>query len=262
MPLAGLGVALLGPLSVLALDGVSVAVSAVLVARLVPARVDVRTSDEAPGGYWRELGDGLRFTVREPLLRAVVLLVLVTNALDAAKTSVLLPVHSERVLGGGAAFGLLVGVFAGGALVGNLAFSAVGHRLPRRAVLVGAFLIAGGPPPLAMAAGLTLPALAAVLALSGVCAGAINPVIGAVELERVPPAMRGRVYGLIGAGAWAAMPLGSLLAGVAVERAGLRPTLVAVGTAYVVVTLTPLLGGPWRELERRPVRREPVGARE
>jgi MFS family permease len=87
-------------------------------------------------------------------------------------------------------------------------------------------------------------------------------VIGAVELERVPPAMRGRVYGLIGAGAWAAMPLGSLLAGVAVERAGLRPTLVAVGTAYVVVTLTPLLGGPWRELDRRPVRREPVGTRE
>jgi MFS family permease len=162
-------------------------------------------------------------------------------------------VHAERALGGGAVFGLLVGVMAGGALVGNLVFSAVGHRLPRRAVFVAAFALAGGPPYLAMAAGLPLAALVAVLAVSGFCAGAVNPILGAVKLERVPPGLRARVYGLIGAGAWAAMPVGALLAGVAVEHVGLRPTLVAAGTAYVVLTLTPLLGGPWRGLDRAPV---------
>ncbi|MCW2679510.1 MAG: transporter [Frankiales bacterium] len=247
-PLAGLGIALLGPLSVLALDAVTFLVSALLVARLVP--VAARAAVAQQQGYWRDLAGGFRFTVREPLLRAIVLLVLVTNMLDAAKTSVLLPVFSERELGGGAAFGLLVGVMAGGALAGNLVFSAVGSRLPRRPVLVVCFTLAGGPPSLAMAAGLDLAGLVAVTALAGFAAGAINPLIGAVKLERVPSGMRARVYGLIGAGCWAAMPLGALLAGFAVEHAGLRPTLLAVGATYVLVTLSPLLGGPWRELDR------------
>ena len=251
-PLAGLGVALMGPLPVLALDAASFAVSALLVARLVPAALDTRVPDEVAGphGYWSELGDGLRFVAHEPLLRAMVLLVLLTNLLDAAKTSVLLPVYAERELGGGAAFGLLVGVMAGGALAGNLAFTAVGHRLPRRPLFVVAFALAGGPPTLALAAGIPLPGLVAVTAVSGFCAGAINPVLGLVKLERVPPGMRARVYGLIGAGCWAAMPLGSLGAGLAVEHVGLHPTLVAAGTAYVLITLTPLLGGPWRGLDR------------
>ena len=253
-PLAGFAVALLGPLTVLALDALSFAVSALLVARLVP-RALARLADEqraTPQGYWRELGDGLRFTVREPLLRAVVVLVLVTNLLDAAKTSVLLPVFASRELGGGAAFGLLVGVLAGGALVGNLLFSAGGHRLPRRPVFVVAFALAGGPPFLAMAAGLPMAALVGVVAVSGLCAGAINPIIGAVKLERVPPGMRARVFGLVGAGCWAAMPLGALGAGLAVEHVGLRPTLVLAGVVYVLVTLAPLLGGPWRGLDRAP----------
>lgn len=255
-PLAGLGVALMGPLSVLALDAVSFGVSALLVARLVPSALRAgRAATTAPPGYWRELGEGFRFVVREPLLRAIVLLVLLTNLLDAAKSTVLLPVYAERELGGGAAFGLLVGVMAAGALAGNLTYSAGGHRLPRRPVFVIAFALAGGPPMLALAAGLPLLWLVAVTALAGFCAGAINPIIGVVKLERVPPGMRARVYGLIGAGCWAAMPLGSLLAGLAVEHVGLRPTLLAAGTAYVLITLTPLLGGPWRGLDRPPTDR-------
>jgi MFS family permease len=250
-PLAGLGVALLGPLSVLAVDALSFGISALLVARLVPAALDRRTDPEPmPRGYWHELADGLRFVAREPLLRAIVVLVLLTNLLDAAKTTVLLPVYADRALGGGAAFGLLVGVFAAGALLGNLSYGAVGHRLPRRLVFVVAFALAGGPPTLAMAAALPLAGLVAVVAVSGFCAGAINPIIGVVKLERVPPGMRARVYGLIQAGCWAAVPLGSLLAGLAVEHVGLRPTLVATGSVYVAITLTPLLGGPWRGMDR------------
>jgi len=252
-PLAGVGVALLGPLSVLAVDAATFAVSALLVARLVPAPASRATGAAEPvarQGYWRELGRGLSFTAREPLLRMIVLLVLVTNLLDAAKSSVLLPVYAERELGGGPAFGLLVGVMAGGALVGNLVFSAVGNRLPRRPVFVIAFAVAGGPPFLALALGLPLAGLVAVVAVAGFCAGAINPLIGAVKLERVPAGMRARVYGLIGAGCWAAMPVGALLAGLAVEQVGLRPTLVAAGGLYLLMTLTPLLGGPWRGLDR------------
>ncbi|MEU6074451.1 MFS transporter [Micromonospora sp. NPDC047074] len=160
--------------------------------------------------------------------------------------------RAARELGGATAFGLLVGAMGGGALVGSLAFSAVGHRLPRRTTFVTAFAVAGAPPLWSLAAGLPLPVQATVFAVSGFAAGAINPLIGTVKLERVPPHMRARVYGVIGAGAWAAIPLGALGAGFASEHLGTTGTLVAVGTCYFLVVLTPLLGGPWRTMDRRP----------
>ncbi len=252
-PVAGLLVTVFGALPVLAIDAVTFAVSALLVAILVPAGLQAAAEPDetVDGGYWRQFAAGVRFLVTEPLLRALVLLVLVTNFLDAMKGNVLLPVVADRELGGGTAFGLLVGAMGGGALAGSLAFSAVGHRLPRRATFVVAFAVAGAPPFWSLAAGLPLTSQVAVFALAGFAAGAINPLIGAVKLERVPPRMRARVYGVIGAGAWAAIPLGALSAGFASEHVGTTPTLVVAGSAYFLVVLTPLLGGPWRTMGRR-----------
>ena len=88
------------------------------------------------------------------------------------------------------------------------------------------------------------------LALAGVAAGAINPVLDAVLLERTAPHARARVLGLVVALSWLGTPLGPLLAGAAVEAAGLRTALVVAGAAYLLVTLTPLRGGPWRGLSR------------
>jgi MFS family permease len=253
--LAGFLVLALGALPVLALDAGTFVISAALVAILVPRGFDLDARghstrpDDAPRGYWRQLAEGFAFTVREPLLRAVVLLVIITNLFDAAKTTVILPVYAQRELGGALALGVLVAATGAGALVGSLAFGAIGHRLPRRRTFVLAFALAGAPPYFAIAVGLPLPALLTVAVLAGCAAGAINPIIGTIELERVPAGMRARVFGLIGAGCWAAMPLGALLAGVAIERLGMTTTVVVVGVAYLLVTLTPLLGGPWRDMD-------------
>ncbi|WP_262281975.1 MFS transporter [Micromonospora sp. MA102] len=257
-PLAGLLVSALGALPVLAVDAATFALSALAVAVLVPASLRPSADSDAPSaGYWRDFAAGVRFLVREPLLRAMVLLVLVTNLFDATKSNVLMPVVATRDLGGAAAFGLLVGAMGGGALVGSLIFSAIGHRLPRRATFVTAFAVCGAPPFWALAAAPPLPVIAAVCVVSGLAAGAINPLIGAVELERIPATMRARVYGVIGAGAWAAMPVGAAGAGLAADRFGTTVTLVAIGAGYLLVVLTPLLGGPWRDL-RRPVAPEPA----
>ncbi|MFF0722554.1 MFS transporter [Micromonospora sp. NPDC003816] len=266
-PVAGLLVATLGALPVLVLDAATFVLSAVVVAVLVPANLQPGADEPATGdatGYWRQFAAGVRFLLTEPLLRVLVLLVLVTNFFDATKTNVLLPVVAHRDLGGAAALGLLVGAMGGGALAGSLLFSAVGHRLPRRATFVVAFAVAGPPPFLAMAAGLPLPGLLAVFATAGFAAGAINPMIGAIKLERVPVRMRARVYGVIGAGAWAAIPLGALGAGFASEHLGTTTTLVAVGAGYLLVVLTPLLGGPWRNMGRlpTPTRKTVPGARQ
>lgn len=257
-PLAGFLFVAIGPLAVLAVDALTFLASAALVALFVPrqleraARESAAAITDTPTGYWGQLAEGFRFLRSEPLLRAVVLLVVVTNFFDAAKSTVILPVYADRELGGAVAFGLLVGAMGGGALVGSIAFGAVGHRLPRRATFVIAFTLAGAPPYLALAAGLPLAGLLLVTVFAGFAAGAINPILSTIELERVPVGMRARVFGLVGAGCWAAMPLGALSAGIAVERVGLTGTLVAIGAAYLLVTLTPLLGGPWRNMDRPP----------
>jgi MFS family permease len=255
-PVAGLLVAALGPVNTLVINAVTFAVSALLVAWLVPRSVDaVRTAEDgSPSAestsYWHELGEGLAFLWRQPLLRAITVLLVLTNFFDAAWTTVILPVFADRHLGGSVALGLLVAAMGGGALVGSLLFGVVGHRLPRRTLFVVSFLLCGGPRMLIFAAEPPLWACLTTVAVAGLAAGSINPIIGTVQLERTPPGMRARVFGCMGAGAWAAMPIGALVAGVTVEHLGLTPTLLVLGSAYILVVLSPLLGGPWRHMER------------
>ncbi|MCI2239364.1 MFS transporter [Paenibacillus sp. TRM 82003] len=248
-PLAGVLVGLTGALTVLALDAVTFLVSALLVAVGAPA---VARAARVRTGYWREMAEGLAFVRGDRLLRAVVLLVACTNAFDAAFSSVVLPVVARERFGGGPALGLLVGAFGAGAVLGALTYGAVGTRFPRRTVFAVAFLLVGAPRFLVLAADPGLVAAVVTMVLTGVAAGAINPILGAAELERVPPHARARVAGVVGAGAWAAMPIGQLGTGVALEHAALPVVLLALGGAYLVVTLWPFGSATWAELDRVP----------
>lgn len=62
-----------------------------------------------------------------------------------------------------------------------------------------------------MATRLPLAALIVAFAAAGLGAGVINPTLALIKSQRVPAAVRASVYGLIGAGAWAAMPAEALL---------------------------------------------------
>ncbi len=248
-PLAGLLIALIGPERVLWLDAATFAVSAAAVAVAVPARRAAVRGEAATGGsYFDDLLDGLRFIRRDRLILAIVLTVMLTNLLDAAFAGVILPVFAQRVLGSAVGFGLLVGASGGGAVLGALLYGALGHRLPRRATFIGAFVLAGLNfwvlalfPPLAVA-------LASAV-LTGIGAGPLNPIIGVVKYERVPAALRGRVFGAITAGAFVAMPLGVLLGGFLLEWIGLRPTILGVAACYLAVTFGMLAMPAFRDLD-------------
>ncbi|WP_104100444.1 MFS transporter [Cryobacterium sp. M96] len=255
--IAGLLVALLGPIAALFVNAATFAVSALLTWTFVAAvpatvRLSGDSVDTPHTSYWADLAEGFRFVIHDPLMRLVVGLVLVTNLLDAARGSTLMPLYANDRLGGAAALGLLVAVMGGCALVGNVAFGFVAHRVPRRVTLAVCFAVAGGPSSAAFAIGAPLPVLVAMTVLSGLAAGAINPILGAVELERVPEHMRGRVFGLINAGAWAGVPFGALLGGLAADTIGLSLAFGIVAVVYTLVTLSPLTGGAWRHMERRP----------
>jgi len=279
---AGLLVAAVGPVASLFVNAATFVVSAALTRAFVPAPDPARTGSTQPHGthpdaadpatdeptdrgsatdggsatvparasYWSDLAEGARFVVRDPLMRLLVGLVLVTNLLDAARGSTLLPLYANDRLGGAAALGLLVATMGGCALAGTVVFGLVAHRMPRRVTFVACFALAGGPSSLAFALGAPLPVLVAATAVSGLAAGALNPILGAVELERVPEPLRGRVFGLLNAGAWAGVPAGALLGGLAADTIGLTLAFGIVAAVYTLVTLTPLTGGTWRQMER------------
>jgi len=112
------------------------------------------------------------------------------------------------------------------------------------------FLLAGAPRFLVLASGAPLGAVVAVFAVGGFGAGFLNPVLGAVLLERVPRRMLGRVSALGDSLAWAGIPLGGLIAGVAVASAGLVPVLLVCGAVYFFTTNLTGLRPEWREMDR------------
>lgn len=250
-PLGGVVVAVFGATSALWLDAASFLVSAAVVRALVPALRPHGHGEEEPGRYLAQLVEGVRFVARDRVLRAIVVTVLLTNFLDSPLSPVVYPVFVREAFGGPEQLGLMLGTFGGAALVGSLAFSAVGHRLPRRSVFVGCFFAVS----LAYVGLATLPPLAVTLALlgaAGFAAGPLNPVIGAVSYERIPPRLRGRVFGAVTAGAWAAIPVGTIVGGVAVELFGVQATLLAIALAYVAVTGYGFLNPAFREMDAEP----------
>lgn len=253
-PVGGALVAGLGAANAFYVNAATFVLSAALVTLFVPRPEhvphDPSGASPAPArpGYWRDLADGFLFLVREPLLRLIVCVVLITNALDAARFSVLLPLYGNERLDGAISVGLLSGALGGGAVAGSLLFGAVGHRIPRRPLFVVAFVLVGGPSSAAFALSAPFPALLVITSLTGFAAGAINPMIGTLRLELAPPAMRARVQSLMIAGAWAAIPIGALLGGAGADHLGLTTSFAVIGAIYVVVALTPLLGGSWKRM--------------
>ena len=157
---AGALVALLGPMPALVVDAGGFLISALLVLCFVPRRVAASDAGDIDGAHERTDASsggfvaGIRFVVTSPLLRAIVVLVTLTNAIDAAGVMVLKPLYATEVLGDPALLGFMVGCFAAGALAGSALFGVVGHRFSGRVMFATCFVLAGAPPYLAMAAGL------------------------------------------------------------------------------------------------------------
>lgn len=249
-PLAGFLISIAGTANVLWLDAASFFISAGIIGAMVtaytPAQKEART-----GNYFDELKDGLRFIAHDRVILAIVLMIMLTNFLDSIFGGVVRPVYVKQVFGDALNLGLLIAANGGGAVIGGLIFAGIGHRLPRHATFVSAFILTGVQfwiyalqPPIYI--------LVAAVLLSSIGAGPLNPIIGTVEFERIPQDMRGRVFGAITAGAWMAMPFGMLIGGVLTEDLGTFPMLIGLGVTYFVTTLSMAFIPAMREMNRKP----------
>ena len=255
LPLAGVLVAVSSAVSVLAIDAGTFAASALLVAALVPKAAQPppdRAASPGETAYLRSLGEGFRYLRGDRLLLAMAAMILVTNFVDQAGGTVLWPVWAHEIAHSSVALGLLGGVMGLGAVSGNAVVTWLGPRLPRRLTYAAGFFAGGAPRFVALALASSVAPVLAVVFVAGLGVGGINPIVGAVEYERVPRHLQARVLGAVGASAWAGIPFGSLAGGLAVAAFGVRPALLAAGTVYGLATLAPFVFPVWRQMDRRP----------
>lgn len=247
-PLAGLLVGVIGTANVLWLDAASFLLSAGIIWTLVPGMaVQERAGSQ---NYLAELKEGLRFLGNDRLILTLVIMLMLMNGLDALFGGVLQPVYVKEVYNNALDLGLLLSANGGGAVIGGLIFAAIGHRLPRHATFVGAFLFIGLR---LWIYALYPPAwiLILVTLITSLGAGPVSPIIGAIQFERIPPHMRGRVLGAINAGVGVAMPLGLLLGGVLTENLGTFLVVIGLATAQLILAASMALIPAMKEMNRK-----------
>jgi MFS family permease len=246
--LAGVLILWLGAANVLWLDAASFAVSAVLVASVVP---NFRGPSSSAGGhYLHEVAAGLRFLRGDRLRLTLAATLAVTNLLGAPLIAVLLPVYTEKTSGNPADLGLMIAAFGAGSLGGAAIYAVLGHRLPRRTTWVVAFLVQ----PLVywvLALGVSTTEIAGVLALGGLIGGGLNPMLVTIRHQRIPAEMRGRVFSTFSAIASGAQPLGMALGGASVDRIGFVETVLVLAVLSQLVGVGLVFVPILRELDRQ-----------
>ncbi|WP_199907659.1 MFS transporter [Nocardioides terrigena] len=203
--------------------------------------------------YLTELREGWDFLRTEPVLVAICLMVAVTNLVDQTYVAVLAPVWAKESGAGVEVLGAMFAAFSGASVLGALSAARWGETLPRYRTYVVAFLIAGAPRFVVMALESPLWAVFAVTVVAGAASGFLNPILGAVILERIPAPLMGRVSSLNTAICWSLMPLGGVLGGLAVTAFGVSPALLIAGAAYLVTTMAPTRVPSFRAMDRVPV---------
>jgi MFS family permease len=263
---AGGLVAVIGAANALLVDAASFGLSGlVLLWSCRGVGLAVVTDEEEDTAPYRErLHEGWRFLRGDRVLLGIAIMVALTNLLDIAWATVLVPVWAQEYGGGAAAIGLLFALFGGSAAVGAMCAAAWGERMPRYRTYLVAFLVVGLPRFVVMAWDVPIWAVVAVAVAGGFASGFLNPILGAVIFERIPAQLVGRVTSLTTSMCFALMPFGGLLGGLLVAHTGLTVAMLAVGIAYFAVTMLPAIDPRWREMDDRPERAgeqdEPVRA--
>lgn len=250
---AAIGGALIGVVgapAAIGVDAASFALSAVVLT-LATTRLPRAEPSAAIEGYVRQLHEGWDFLRRDRILVGIAVMVTLTNLLDLAMVSVLTPVWAHERAGIGT-FGMLLAVFAGCSAIGSGVAAAYADRLPRYWTYLVGFLVTGLPRFLVLALPTPLWGIVAVYAAGGFASGFLNPILGAIEFERIPGHLLGRVSSLMSAACYALMPFGGLLGGGLIGGLGLTGAMLACGVAYFACTMFPAVDRTWRQIDRGP----------
>ena len=185
-----------------------------------------------------EIGEGLRYVGRSPLIRLLLLITLVTASL-AIPFRFVLPVFVVDVYSRGPeALGLLVSIMGAGSLAGALVLAAV-RRLRRGMGLILAS-VASGAALLAVAATPMFVVAAVLMAVLGVADSARRTLTHSLMMEHGDPEYMGRTMSLY-LMTFGLVPLVVMPVGVAIEQFDARVVVGAMALALLAVSAALLL---------------------
>src|SRR4051794_24496611 len=207
--------------------------------------------DSLPDGVWSGVVEGLSFVWNMKVLRTLAFIDLAATGLYMPMESVLFPKYfTDR--NEPAQLGWVLMALSVGGLIGALGYAVTSKYLKRRTIMLIAVLTLG----VAMTIIAFLPPLPVILALSAVVGfvyGPMAPIYNYVMQTRAPAHLRGRVVGVMGSLAYAAGPLGLILAGPLADAAGLHATFLALSLPMLLLGVVAIFMPALRQLDQGPV---------
>ncbi|MEE2055382.1 MFS transporter, partial [Nocardiopsis tropica] len=244
---AGVLLAAFDATSVLWITAATSAVAALLT-RTLPRRLGEVESDGSPRrSVLRELGEGMAVVVRSRFLLGTSGLVVGLAVALGGLQGLVMPLYFD-LIDRPDLLGLVLTALALGMLGGAALYSAIGRRLPVRTWLAAGLVVTTAG--FLLMASLLAPAVvfadAAALGLGNAVVGAV---IGVLQVERTPGAVRGRVFSVKTALLMIAAPAGIGLAGVMAEYGA--PVLAGAGVVgvWILVLLAVIVSRALRDLE-------------
>ena len=243
----GLLIATLGGISTMWVTAAAFGLSILAMAVLRLPGADRPEPDERPEGVVSGVMEGLRFVWNNRVLRALGLLELAVTGLYLPMESVLFPKYfSDR--NQAAHLGWVLMALSIGGLVGALSWTLLSRVASKRTTVLTAVATFGA----AATVIAFLPPLPLILVLSaivGLVYGPIGPIYNSVMQTRTPEQMRGRVVGVMTSMAYAAGPVGFMIAGPLVDAFGLRFAFLALALPVLVIALLCPWVPAFRELD-------------
>lgn len=250
----GLLVTLLSAPVAVAFDALSFMASALCIA-LIRRREPILERSERRQ-VWRDIGEGLRFVVRDPLLRTIVIVTGLGNLAGGAIFALHILFMTQTLALAPVTIGALLALSGPSALLGALLLGRVARPLGvGRTLVVGSLLFTVGDFCLALAGGpllLTVALLALSQILIGVGSTLYNVTVISLRQTITPDHLLGRVVAGARMVAVGTQPLGALLGGVFGNLLGVRAALLA-GACGMLLPLVWLLLSPLSTLREQPM---------
>jgi MFS family permease len=262
--LAGLAVTLLPVVDLFLVDAASFAISAILLSMIRRSFNDVRTQQRPPGlaamlGSLRtDIGEGLAYVWRNPVLRAIAITMSVVNLFTSTTLAQLVLFAKLQLSATNAQVSLLFAAGALGVALISLVAAQLGRRIRLGAILVGALALDGLT---VVALGLThrYPLALLLWAVNSAASVLFNINTASLRQQIVPDRLLGRVMTVSAVVAWSVIPVGAVAGGALVTRVHhIGAVLVTIGAvtalAAVLAAISPLgkassPAGPSRGIE-------------
>ncbi|HEX3491261.1 MAG TPA: MFS transporter [Streptosporangiaceae bacterium] len=241
-------VALAGPAPAFAVDAASFVVSALTLAGLRAAGTAGQEPAEPASGPAEPAGPTVRTLLRtERILQLGLLVTVAANLGSGGLDEVALPSLAHGPLHSGAVgYGWLIAAFGAGALAGTIVAGQASQA--RRPFLVGSLAFLGEAVCIAVAPFLgSTPAVAAALLGVGVMNGFGNVLTITAFQRWVPPALLGRLSGLMMLSSLGSFPISVALAALFVRHLGAASFFVFAAATLAVAILAGLSQRTWRD---------------